>query len=174
MAEHLFQRFCHAYSAPIYRSSLLQDLGPLGDLEHALEILDGTYEYPPDTDTWTIKYFEEAQHTYAFLANKKIDTTISVTDFQGFWQCTDEKVSSSYSGSHFGHYKATSYSKDLSALHAAKLTACGRKGMVLDRWTVGLTVLLEKTWGNNKISKMRGIVLVECDYNWYMKIVMAC
>jgi hypothetical protein len=45
--------------------------------------------------------------------------------------------------------------------------------VVLLRWTVGLTVLLEKTWGNNKIHKMRGIVLVECDFNWYMKIVIA-
>jgi hypothetical protein len=34
-------------------------------------------------------------------------------------------------------------------------------------------VLLKKTRGNNKIHKMRGIVLVECDFNWYMKIVIA-
>jgi hypothetical protein len=32
---------------------------------------------------------------------------------------------------------------------------------------VGLTVLLEKTPGNNKIHKMRGIVLVEGDFNLF-------
>jgi hypothetical protein len=172
-AEHLSLRFCHAYSAPIYNSSMLQDLGPLGDTDYALDILNDTYEYPPDTDIWTVKYFEEAQHTYALLGQEEIDTTISVANFQSFWKRADEKVSSLFSGGHFGHYKAASYSKDLSALHAAKLTACGQKGVVLSRWKVGLTVLLKKTWGNNKIHKMRGIVLVECDFNWYMKIVIA-
>jgi hypothetical protein len=167
-AHHLSLRFCHAYSARIYNSSLLQELGPLGDTENAREILEGTYEYPPDTNLWTIKYFEEAQHTYALLGNKEIDTIISVADFQNFWQRADEKVSSSFSGGHFGHYKAASFSKDLSALHAAKLTECAQKGVVLARWTVGLTVFLEKTPGNNKIHKMRGIVLVKCDFNWYM------
>jgi len=152
---------------------MLQDLGPLGDTDYALDILNGTYEYPPDTDIWTVKYFEEAQHTYALLGQEEIGTTISVANFQSFWQCADEKVSSLFSGGHFGHYKAASYSKDLSAFHAAKLTACGRKEVVLLRWTVGLTVLLEKTWGHNKIHKMRGIVLVECDFNWYMMIVIA-
>ena len=172
-ANHLSVRFCHAYTAPIYASSLLQELGPLGDTDNARRILEGTYEYPPDTDLWTRKYFEEAQHTYALLGDEEIDTTISVSDFQHFWQRADEKVSSSFSGGHFGHYKAASYSKDLSALHAAKLTACAQKGVVLSRWTVGLTVLLEKIPGDNRIHKMRGIVLVECDFNWYMKMVIA-
>ena len=172
-SHHLSTRFRHAYSAPIYNSHLLQELGPLGDTTVANEILDGTYEYPPDTDTWTRKYFEEAQHTFSLLGDEKIDTTISISDFQSYWQRADEKVSSSFSGCHFGHYKAASFSKDLSALHAAKLTACARKGIVLPRWTVGLTVLLEKTPGNNRIHKMRGIVLVECDFNWYMKVVVA-
>ena len=172
-AHHLSTRFRHAYSAPIYNSELLHELGPLGDTNVANEILEGTYEYPPDTDIWTKKYFEEAQHTFSLLGEEEIDTTISIVDFQSYWQRADEKVSSSFSGCHFGHYKAASFSKDLSAFHAAKLTACARKGVVLPRWTVGLTVLLEKTPGNNRIHKMRGIVLVECDFNWYMKVVVA-
>jgi hypothetical protein len=125
-AEHLSLRFHHAYSAPIYNSFMLQELGPLGDTDYALDILNSTYEYPPDTDIWTVKYFEEAQQTYALLGQEEIDTTISVADFQSFWQRADEKVSSLFSGGHFGHYKAASYSKDLSALHAAKLMACGQ------------------------------------------------
>jgi hypothetical protein len=107
------------------------------------------------------------------LGSEGIDTTISVSDFQGFWQRANENKSSSFSGGHYGHYKAASFDKHLSAFHAAKLTACARKGVVLSRWTVGLTVLLEKTPGNNKIHKMQGIVLVEADYNYYMKEILA-
>ena len=172
-AHHLSLRFRHAYSAPIYSSSLLQEVGPLGDTDRAQEILDGTFTYPQDTDVWTTKFFEEAQHTYAMLGNEGIDTAISVSDFQGYWQRANENKASSFSGGHYGHYKAASFDKHLSAFHAAKLTACARKGVVLSRWTVGLTVLLEKTPGNNRIHKMRGIVLVEGDFNYYMKEVLA-
>jgi hypothetical protein len=172
-SHHLSLWFHHAHSALIYNSSLLQEIGPLGDTECAQEILDGKFANPPDTDLWTTKIFEEAQHTYAMLGNEEIDTAISVSDFQGFWQRADENVSSSFSGGHYGLYKVASFDKHLSAFHAAKLTACARKGAALARWTVGLTVLLEKTPGYNKIHKMRGIVLVEADFNYYMKVVIA-
>ena len=99
------------------------------------------------------------------LGGEIINTDISVYDFQGFWQHADEKKSSSFSGGHYGLYKAASFDKHLSAFHAAKLTACARKGIVLTRWTVGLTVLLEKTPGDKRIQKMRGIVLIEGDFN---------
>ena len=55
-AHHLSLQFRHAFSAPIYASSLLQKLGPLGDTDCAQEILDGTFAYPPDTDLWTTKF----------------------------------------------------------------------------------------------------------------------
>ncbi len=97
------------------------------------DILEGTYTFLPDTDKWTAKILEEAHHTFALLADKTIDSTISVSEFQGYWQRANEAISSSFSRLHFGHYKAASFSKDLSALHAAKLTACGKKGIPLSR-----------------------------------------
>ncbi len=84
-----------------------------------------------------------------------IDTTVSVYNFQVYWQGANEAISSSYSRLHFGHYKATSFDKNLSNLHAAKLSACAKKGIPLHRWGVRLTVLLEKTWGNNNIHKCK-------------------
>ena len=78
-----------------------------------------------------------------------------------------------YSKGHRGHYKAASFNRDLSALQAAKLSACARKGVPLARWGVGLTVLLEKTRGNNLINKMRAICLLEADFNWHNKLIHA-
>jgi hypothetical protein len=97
-----------------------------------------------------------------------------VSDFQGYWQQADKTISSSFSRLHFGHYKAENFSKDLSALHAAKLTACGKKGIPLSRWTIGLTLLLKQTWGNNKIHKMHAICLLEANFNYYNKTIFAC
>ena len=61
----------------------------------------------------------------------------------------------------------------LSAMHAAYLTACVRKGIPLKRWGVGLTVLLEKIIGNNFVHKLRAICLLEADFNWINKMIFA-
>ncbi len=47
---HLSLRFQLAYTAPCYSSQLLHDIGHLGDTQCALEILESTYAFPPDTD----------------------------------------------------------------------------------------------------------------------------
>ncbi len=87
--EHLSLQFCLAYTAPIYSSVLLGDMGHLGNTQYAQDNLEGNYTFPPDTDKWTAKILEEAHHTFVLLVNKKIDTTISVSDFQGYWQQAD-------------------------------------------------------------------------------------
>jgi hypothetical protein len=98
---------------------------------------------------------------------------VSIEDYQEYWQRSDEAISSSYSRGHRGHYKAASYSRDLSALQAAKLSTCTKKGVPLARWGAGLTVLLEKTHRNNLINKMRTICLLEADFNWLNKLIYA-
>jgi hypothetical protein len=130
-AEHLSLRFRLANSAPIYLSLLFEDIGHLGDTQCALDILDGTYAFPPDTNKWTIKILQEAHHTYKLLNTGTIETTVSIEEYQEYWQSSDEAISSSYSRGHRGHYKAASYSRDLSALQAAKLSTCAKKGVAL-------------------------------------------
>jgi hypothetical protein len=46
--------------------------------------------------------------------------------------------------------------------------------MPLAHWGVGLTVLLEKTRGNNNIHKIYTIVLLEGDFNYINKLIFAC
>ncbi len=47
------------------------------------------------------------------------------------------------------------------------------KGVPLKRWGIGLTILLEKTKGNNHIHKMRAICLLEANFNFFNKTVYA-
>ncbi len=84
--EHLSLQFQLAYSTPCYSSQLLNNIGHLGDTQCTQDILEGTYTFPPDTDKWTAKILKEAHHTFALLADKTIDSTISVSEFQGYWQ----------------------------------------------------------------------------------------
>jgi hypothetical protein len=84
-AEHLSFQFRLAYSALCYSSQLLNNIGHLGDIQCTRDIVEGPYTLPPDTDKWTAKILEEAHHTFALLADKTIDSTISVSEFQGYW-----------------------------------------------------------------------------------------
>jgi len=173
VSEHLSERFRLAFSAPCYRGGLFDDVGFIGDTAAARAILEGTYVYPPDTDPATRLLLEEAAIIYATMPREEIATYVTVEDFQYYWQRANERISSSYSGLHMGHYKAASFDPHLSALHAQKLTLCARTGVPLGRWGVGLTVLLEKICGNNYVNKLRAICLFEADFNWWNKLIFA-
>ena len=95
------------------------------------------------------------------------------TDFQSYWQHANEDIQSSKSGCHFGHYKAASFNHYLLAMHAAKLTLAASTGVPLACRGNGLTVLLEKVFGNIYIDKMRAICFLEANYNWLNKFVFA-
>jgi hypothetical protein len=58
-------------------------------------------------------------------------------------------------------------------MHTAKLTLAASTGVPLARWGNGVTVLLEKVFGNIYIDKMRAICLLETNYNWLNKFVFA-
>ena len=107
------------------------------------------------------------------MSKEDVSTYVTVEDFQHYWQKANERISSSYSGLHFGHYKAASFDKDLSALHAGKLSLAAQTGVPLDRWGRGLTILLEKVIGNIFVHKLRAICLFEADFNWWNKLIFA-
>ena len=145
----------------------------MGDTKCLQRILEGTYDYPPNTDVWTKKILQEAQHTFTRMSGKEIATTISTADFQQYWRRVDERTSSSFSGITFSDYNAVASHTMLSAMHAAHLTLCARRGIPLARWGIGLTVLLEKIGGNNFIHKLRAICFLKADFNWINKIIFA-
>jgi len=91
-------------------------------------------KYPPDTDEWTKKILQEAHITFTQISGAEIGTSITTGDFQNYWQWVDKRISSSFSGVTFSHYKAAASHSMLLAMHAAYLTACTRKGTPLKRW----------------------------------------
>jgi len=172
-SEHLENRFRLALSAPCSSGKLFDDVGFLGDTDAAQQILEGTYVFPPDTEKFTKLLLEETARTYAEMSTEEVNTHVTVEDYQYYWQRANERISSSYSGLHFGHYKAASFHPRLSALHAAKLSACAKTGVSLARWGIGVNVLLEKIMGNNFVHKLRAICLLEADFNWWNKLIFA-
>jgi hypothetical protein len=64
-SDHLSQWFRLAHSSPCYWGQLFDDLGFMGDTECTQKILEGTYDYSPDTDKWTKKILQEAHFTFS-------------------------------------------------------------------------------------------------------------
>jgi hypothetical protein len=124
-------------------------------------------------DTHTKLLLQEARHIFHRLSTEEVVDFVSTTDFQSYWKHANEDIQSSKSGCHFGHYKATSFDHYVSAMHAAKLTLAASTGVPLARLGNGLTILLEKEFGNIYIDKMRAICLLEANYNWLNKFVFA-
>jgi hypothetical protein len=87
------------------------------------------------------------------------------------WKGRKEATSSSELGLHFGHYIAGSQSEHISHFHALEATLVMKRGVVLDRWSRGLSVMLEKMFGCALITKLRSILLMEADFNAANKIV---
>jgi len=84
---------------------LLSELGMLGATEAADRNLAGTYVCPPDIDEHT-RHFIQALKALSPPGTPKIDVTFLREDFQDFWKKCNERLSSSISGLHYGHYKA--------------------------------------------------------------------
>ena len=117
--ENLSERFCLAFTAPSCSGALFDDIGFLGDMEAVQQILEDTHVFPAGTDPATELLLEETSITYSKLSQEEVVTYITADDHQYYWQRPNERISLSYSGMHFRHYKATVYNRGLSALHAA-------------------------------------------------------
>jgi hypothetical protein len=115
----------------------------MGDTECTQQILEGTCDFPLDTDIWTKKILQEAHYTFSHMSGAEFTIIVTTEDFQNFWRRVDERTSFSFSGVTFSHYKAAASNPMLSAMHAAYLTAFHCKGLPIGRWGIGLNVLLE-------------------------------
>lgn len=87
------------------------------------------------------------------------------------WRKAKEKTSSSMSGRHFGHYKSGLALDHICYLEALIATLVVKRGIVLERWSSGLSVMLEKIFGCSLITKLRSICLIEADFNATNKII---
>ena len=86
------------------------------------QILEGTFVPPPGTDRPTMILLEEITRIWDKMGAGEVNIVISKEDFQHYWKHAKEHTLSSFSGMHFGHYKAAAHLDFLSKTHALKLS----------------------------------------------------
>jgi hypothetical protein len=111
----------------------------------------------------------ETQALLRTLANipiaSSIDTSITTAKFRQLNNILPEKISSSPSGRHIGHYKAIAKSEKLTNIWATMMALPHLAGFSPKRWREVVDVMLQKTPGNSKIHRLRIVALQESDFN---------
>lgn len=166
-------RFSLGNSAPISRTLLGDDLRYLSNAEVAFAIIEGTFQIPPDMDPATTLILREIG-----IMGKKVlegnhfpQLTITGADYIKYHKRLREATSSSPSGFHHGHGKASAHSPLLADIYASQMNLIIASGAHPTRWGTALQVLLEKVAGVCLVEKLRSIQLYEADLNWFMKFI---
>jgi hypothetical protein len=165
------KRFFLAEAAPICTGKLRGQFGYNAVTRTAKAIFDGTYVYPEDFDQATKEICLECACIRCMIPKDSLNTTITKEEWRGQWKGQWESTSSSESGLHFGHYIAGCRLDHISYFYALKATLNMRRGVVLEQWGRGLSVMLEKMFGFALITKLWSILLMEADFNATNKII---
>lgn len=165
------RRFYLAEEAPICSGRLRGVFGYNADTTAGEEILEGTYWYDPDFDPDTRAIGEELAHIRSIIPENSVCDIVRRDDWGKFWRRAREETSSSESGLHFSHYKAGADSPLISHYHSVKASVALKSGHGLERWSRGMSVMLEKVAGCQLINKLRSILLMEADFNCVNKII---
>ncbi len=138
------KRYNLAEEAPICQGALRDQFGYTATSPTARSVLDGTYQFPPHMDAATRELFEEIAHIRGMVLSDSVNGLISQECWQQRWKKVKEDTSSSQSGLHFGHYIAGTDCDYISIFHALRVLPALKKGIVLERWLKGLSVMLKK------------------------------
>ncbi len=159
------KRFHLAESAPLCSGTLRGTFEYNAICQTSCKILEGTYIYPPDFDQATKEILQECAAIRLQIPKSLVNSMITKEDWGNHWGRAKEETSSSLSRQHFGHYKTGLRSGYISHLQALVATLTIRHGIILDRRSQGLSVMLEKIFGCSMITELRLILLMEADFN---------
>ncbi len=141
------KQFFLAENAPICTGGLQGWFGYNAVTKIARVILAGTNVYPSDFDQATKEICEECARIWVSIPQDSLNTLPTKEEWRRQWQGQQESTSSLESGMHFGHYIAGITSDHILYLHALKSTLILCRGIVLERWAGGVSVMLEKCLG---------------------------
>ena len=132
--EHMMamckQHFCLTKSTPPVQEPLQSELGLLGEMEAAQQIIKGMCDCPEGVDKYT-RSFIEMLKACAPSSQVNILMVFTKEDFQSFWKKCNKHTSSSISGLHYSHYKAVADNDHLSKLQQ---TPCHRNACHCQSW----------------------------------------
>jgi hypothetical protein len=146
--------------SPICKGKLFDDFGYTASTPASKAVLDGTYVAPTYSDKATMKLFAEISAISKLIPKNSVFAVITPTQWRQNWQIVNKETSSSESGLLFGHYIIGGKSDLITHYHATRVSVTLAHSIQLERWSRGLSVMLEKTLGVMLVTKLRAILLL--------------
>ena len=164
--------FAQAKDTPFVNGIFGQELHPFEQNSFSETILDGSVDLGKFDANEAIKAcIKELSYASGEDGSKSVDATITVEDFRSGFKIISEKLTSSPSGRHYGHYKAVLKDPQICSMYATMMSIPFELGLTLHRWEKVLQTMLEKTPGNPRIDKLRVIQIIEADLNMCLRII---
>jgi hypothetical protein len=165
------KQYMLAKEAPICSGRLFDNFEYVANSSVSRAILNGTYQAPPNLDIATRELFDKIAAIRRIIPKDLAPITITPEQWKRYWAIVNEETLSSESGLHFGHYIVVCNSDIVAHYHATWVSVVLAHAIQLERWSLGLSVMLEKTLGVTLVSKQQAILLMEADFNVSNKIV---
>ena len=168
--DTISRRYRLTESTPFLQEPLRSILGLTGTSSNAMQILEGSFICPESVDEVTQTVIQLLRRPT--ILETPVSSRISREDYVRYWSRAREATSSSFSGLHFGHWKAATHNEWLAETHSLFTEIVISSGTALPRWTTSLMVMLEKTPGVILVDKLRAILLMEADFNFANKLIL--
>ncbi len=165
------KQYTQAKEAPICSGKLFGNFGYVANTLASKAILDGTYQLPPNSDQATVELFDKIEAIRRIVPKDLASPVIFPKQWKRYWAVVNKETSLSELGLHFGHYIIGCKSEIVAHYHAAQVSVVLANAIQLERWSCGLSVMLEKTLRVMLVSKLRAILLMDADFNESNKIL---
>jgi hypothetical protein len=128
---------------------------------------------PAEKDDYTRDFLQTIQASAPLDPQLQLSCEITMEDYQHYWEKPKERTSSLISGLHYGHYKAAGTDDTLRKIHALMTELVVTGASPFARSEMGLSCMLEKTAGVIVVEKLRAILLMEADFNFFNGLMFA-
>jgi hypothetical protein len=171
MLENI-RRFTQANHTPSLHKDQIDLLGWTANTDVAQLILEGKDipdTIPLDDNIRLLAPFLSTPPSISALG--PISSTVSRDEFRWYWKRCKEQTSCGISSLHFGHFKASCMSDELTDIDRMFLQLNLQYGVVLDRWLQAIDVMIPKKSTSIRVDKLRTIMLFEADWNFANKLI---
>jgi hypothetical protein len=167
LLNHNDKHFQQAWYTPFATGSLAELVGFDGTSDNATKIISGDFEVSDSMP-------EIMQFIKTFKKPKGVQPMIQIVTPEKFvtaFSKIHEKKASSASGRHIGHYKAATKSTLLTKVLSTMMNIPWQVGVIPERWTRVIDVILGKEDGIPRLHRTRIVQLIEADLNQALLLV---
>jgi Reverse transcriptase (RNA-dependent DNA polymerase) len=164
------RRFSQAQHTPPMQELEQKLLGKMGENDVSDDIINGNY------NTLFEQLHPDIQQLIPFLKKPNqlltdINCDLTNDEMRQYWKNSKEKTSTGISGLHYGHFIASSNNNILLHIDTIFMELSIKYGFLLNRWCKAIDVMIPKKADSIQVTKLRTIMLFECDWNQMNKII---